>query len=149
MRNVVTHQRITKSKAVQVFFSLIFVLTLILSQYLGFVHGIYHIAENSSIAGSLSKEHAKETTVIKELLNNHFDLDEGEVNLNSDELSGFESKSCNLFNSLMLLSSLSGFVFVLLLLNNHYHFASNTPVFRLFTEFLKNYHSRAPPVHSL
>lgn len=149
MRNVVTHQRITKSKAVQVFFSLIFVLTLILSQYLGFVHGIYHIAENSSIASSLSKEHAKETTVIKELLNNHFDLDEGEVNLNSDELSGFESKSCNLFNSLMLLSSLSGFVFVLLLLNNHYHFASNTPVFRLFTEFLKNYHSRAPPVHSL
>jgi hypothetical protein len=149
MRNVVTHQRSTKSKAVQVFFSLVFVLTLILSQYLGFVHGIYHIAENSSIAGSLSKEHAKETTVIKELLNNHFDLDEGEVNLNSDELSGFESKSCNLFNSLMQLSSLVAIAYVLLLLNNHYHFVLNTPACKLFTALLKNYQSRAPPVHSL
>ena len=124
-------------------------ISLIFSQYLGLSHGIYHFAPSplpqTFITHSLHNEH----NGIQSILDSHFEQSDENPEFKNASPLKFQSKSCTLFDLLMLLSSLSLLSFSFYVLKSRFQFEIDTFIYWTFSANFKSYLSRAPPFNHL
>ena len=124
-------------------------ISLLFSQYLGLSHGIYHFVSISQTNSDNAQNSHNERTAIQNLLDSHFEASDGNPEQDETPLIKFKSKSCTLFDLLMLLSSVCSLSFFLHLIKSRFHFLIDTFAHLIFGASFKNYLSRAPPLNNL
>ncbi len=126
---------------------------LLVSQFLGIIHSIYHPSSNFSkqLLGSARTEQntfvdlkLKNTSTISSLLDSHFGFTEsnecGSLDCEKDVV-----KNCNLFESLIYSVCVSAYAVLLLLAAYSYGLKATHPIYFASLLTLTIYQPRAPP----
>jgi hypothetical protein len=159
------HKRSSCSQATWTVSVLVLTLCLLVSQFLGFFHELYHpgftlapTQLGQQVSTSLSrptfertKQHDSESSIdLRHLLDSHFGYLGSEVcgssNDSNAQCSNQEKQSCHLFDALMHGVCLGASIFILLLAKYSFALTQTSPIYwaQLLPKWI--YQSRAPPI---